>query len=117
MLFPTPSDEGSVKPETVYMLATRLSFEKATVVVPVFVIEMEIVLLLPTVTFPKLADDGLKTSVPGDASARQGKVNTAAKAKRTRLSKVWTELRQKQSNCQGDRFGVSQPTSDDRVPC
>src|SRR5215469_4402665 len=115
MVFPAPSEEGSVKPETVYMLATRLSFEKVTAAVPVFVIEMEIVLLLATVTFPKLADDGLKTNVPDDASARQGK-DAAAKAKRTRLSNVWIEFLQ-QSNCQRDRLGVSQLIFSDRMPC
>ena len=116
MDFPAPSDEGNVRPETVYMLATTLSFEKVTAVVPVFVIETEIVLLLATLTSPKLADEGLKANVPDDASARQGK-DTAAKAKRARPSNVWIEFRQKQSNCQVDRLGVSQLISSDGRSC
>ena len=56
---------GKVNPLTLYIFAkTSLTQVKATLVEPVFLMVTAMLLLLPTSTFPKLAEDELNESVP-----------------------------------------------------
>src|SRR5260221_12091458 len=62
--FPGLRFSGKLSPLTVYPVACTDSDPIFIVFRPRLVIVTAIVLLLPTVTFPKLADDGLKINFP-----------------------------------------------------
>jgi|SRR5215469_9853755 len=77
---PGESVSGRVIPLILKLFATRLTLLNETFPVPVFVMVTATVLLVPSITLPKLMDVGLNESVP---DARAGTVIVPAHSSRT----------------------------------